>query len=167
MKAATSGAWASCCTPCWQGEATLPVAPAPPGGSADGDIAVPAGSSTKGAQAEGADSPCGFFSRYTPFANGPSDTPEEILSRIGSGKFTLSGGNWNTVSDTAKVKRHLQEADGIGPRVSPCRMFHRSFAVPGKFSKFMGKCNENMFILGKRSELHAQFFPNTCFPQAF
>ncbi|XP_057557180.1 ribosomal protein S6 kinase alpha-1 isoform X6 [Hippopotamus amphibius kiboko] len=39
---------------------------------------------------------------YTPFANGPSDTPEEILTRIGSGKFTLSGGNWNTVSDTAK-----------------------------------------------------------------
>uniref|UniRef100_A0A8C6MNP8 Ribosomal protein S6 kinase n=1 Tax=Mus spicilegus TaxID=10103 RepID=A0A8C6MNP8_MUSSI len=39
---------------------------------------------------------------YTPFANGPSDTPEEILSRIGSGKFTLSGGNWNTVSETAK-----------------------------------------------------------------
>ncbi|XP_042100436.1 ribosomal protein S6 kinase alpha-1 isoform X3 [Ovis aries] len=39
---------------------------------------------------------------YTPFANGPSDTPEEILTRIGSGKFTLSGGNWNAVSDTAK-----------------------------------------------------------------
>uniref|UniRef100_A0A2K5VRB4 non-specific serine/threonine protein kinase n=1 Tax=Macaca fascicularis TaxID=9541 RepID=A0A2K5VRB4_MACFA len=39
---------------------------------------------------------------YTPFANGPSDTPEEILTRIGSGKFTLSGGNWNTVSETAK-----------------------------------------------------------------
>lgn len=45
----------------------------------------------------------GLFSRYTPFANGPSDTPEEILTRIGSGKFTLSGGNWNTVSETAKV----------------------------------------------------------------
>lgn len=45
----------------------------------------------------------GDFSRYTPFANGPSDTPEEILTRIGSGKFTLSGGNWNTVSETAKV----------------------------------------------------------------
>uniref|UniRef100_A0A8C0Q674 Ribosomal protein S6 kinase n=3 Tax=Canis lupus TaxID=9612 RepID=A0A8C0Q674_CANLF len=39
---------------------------------------------------------------YTPFANGPSDTPEEILTRIGSGKFTLSGGNWSTVSETAK-----------------------------------------------------------------
>lgn len=39
---------------------------------------------------------------YTPFANGPDDTPEEILARIGSGKFSLSGGYWNTVSDTAK-----------------------------------------------------------------
>ncbi|KAF3812916.1 hypothetical protein GH733_019258 [Mirounga leonina] len=28
---------------------------------------------------------------YTPFANGPDDTPEEILARIGSGKFSLSG----------------------------------------------------------------------------
>lgn len=39
---------------------------------------------------------------YTPFANGPEDTPEEILARIGSGKFTLKGGNWNTVSESAK-----------------------------------------------------------------
>ncbi|KAJ6663221.1 hypothetical protein lerEdw1_010357 [Lerista edwardsae] len=39
---------------------------------------------------------------YTPFANGPKDTPEEILLRIGSGKFSLSGGNWDTVSDAAK-----------------------------------------------------------------
>ncbi|KAF1401221.1 Ribosomal protein S6 kinase alpha-3, partial [Eudyptes chrysocome] len=40
---------------------------------------------------------------YTPFANGPDDTPEEILARVGSGKFSLSGGYWNTVSDTAKA----------------------------------------------------------------
>uniref|UniRef100_A0A671Q9V1 non-specific serine/threonine protein kinase n=1 Tax=Sinocyclocheilus anshuiensis TaxID=1608454 RepID=A0A671Q9V1_9TELE len=39
---------------------------------------------------------------FTPFANGPEDTPEEILARIGSGKFALSGGNWDTVSDAAK-----------------------------------------------------------------
>lgn len=42
--------------------------------------------------------------RYTPFANGPHDTPEEILMRIGTGKFTLKGGNWSTVSDSAKVQ---------------------------------------------------------------
>uniref|UniRef100_A0A8D1RLU4 non-specific serine/threonine protein kinase n=2 Tax=Sus scrofa TaxID=9823 RepID=A0A8D1RLU4_PIG len=34
---------------------------------------------------------------YTPFANGPDDTPEEILARIGSGKFSLSGGYWNSL----------------------------------------------------------------------
>ncbi|XP_043928210.1 ribosomal protein S6 kinase alpha-3 [Protopterus annectens] len=39
---------------------------------------------------------------YTPFANGPDDTPEEILARIGSGKFSLSGGYWNSVSENAK-----------------------------------------------------------------
>ncbi|XP_062818215.1 ribosomal protein S6 kinase alpha-1 isoform X3 [Anolis carolinensis] len=39
---------------------------------------------------------------YTPFANGPSDTPEEILTRIGGGKFSLQGGNWDTVSEAAK-----------------------------------------------------------------
>ncbi|KAM9002181.1 ribosomal protein S6 kinase alpha-2 isoform 3-T3 [Sarcophilus harrisii] len=39
---------------------------------------------------------------FTPFANGPDDTPEEILARIGSGKYALSGGNWDSVSDAAK-----------------------------------------------------------------
>uniref|UniRef100_A0A8C7ZG57 non-specific serine/threonine protein kinase n=1 Tax=Oryzias sinensis TaxID=183150 RepID=A0A8C7ZG57_9TELE len=39
---------------------------------------------------------------FTPFANGPEDTPEEILARIGSGNFSLTGGNWNTVSAEAK-----------------------------------------------------------------
>lgn len=40
---------------------------------------------------------------FTPFANGPEDTPEEILSRIGSGKFSLKGGYWNSVSLEGKV----------------------------------------------------------------
>ncbi|XP_005991064.1 ribosomal protein S6 kinase 2 alpha isoform X2 [Latimeria chalumnae] len=39
---------------------------------------------------------------YTPFANGPDDTPEKILARIGSGRFNLRGGNWETVSEAAK-----------------------------------------------------------------
>lgn len=51
---------------------------------------------------------CEFLHSYTPFANGPSDTPEEILMRIGSGKFSLSGGNWDTVSDTSKVGFSIQ-----------------------------------------------------------
>uniref|UniRef100_A0A8C1AXJ4 Ribosomal protein S6 kinase n=2 Tax=Cyprinus carpio TaxID=7962 RepID=A0A8C1AXJ4_CYPCA len=39
---------------------------------------------------------------FTPFANGPEDTPEEILARIGSGKFSLAGGYWSSVSLEAK-----------------------------------------------------------------
>ena len=48
-----------------------------------------------------------FLNRFTPFANGPDDTPEEILARIGSGKYALTGGNWDSVSDTAKVSEHF------------------------------------------------------------
>ncbi|XP_069576511.1 ribosomal protein S6 kinase alpha-1 isoform X2 [Brachyistius frenatus] len=39
---------------------------------------------------------------FTPFANGPEDTPNEILNRIGNGHFSLTGSNWDTVSDVAK-----------------------------------------------------------------
>ncbi|XP_041068450.1 ribosomal protein S6 kinase alpha-1-like isoform X3 [Carcharodon carcharias] len=39
---------------------------------------------------------------YTPFANGPDDTPNEILARIGSGHYNLQGGNWDKASSAAK-----------------------------------------------------------------
>uniref|UniRef100_F1LYL8 Ribosomal protein S6 kinase A6 n=1 Tax=Rattus norvegicus TaxID=10116 RepID=F1LYL8_RAT len=39
---------------------------------------------------------------YTPFSNGPNDTPEEILLRIGNGRFSLSGGIWDNISRGAK-----------------------------------------------------------------
>ncbi|KAG8583128.1 hypothetical protein GDO81_008290 [Engystomops pustulosus] len=39
---------------------------------------------------------------FTPFANGSEDSPEEILGKIGNGKYALSGGNWDSVSDAAK-----------------------------------------------------------------
>ncbi|KAL5009638.1 hypothetical protein ScPMuIL_011943 [Solemya velum] len=39
---------------------------------------------------------------HTPFANGPNDTPNDILARIGEGKFMLAGGNWESVSPAAK-----------------------------------------------------------------
>lgn len=45
---------------------------------------------------------------FTPFANGPEDTPNEILNRIGNGHFSLTGGNWDTVSADAKVQLHIQ-----------------------------------------------------------
>lgn len=89
MRDATSGAWEFCSTPCWQGEH------------------------------QHRSTPSGFFpflpvlyifvlspvsfTSFTPFANGPEDTPDEILNRIGNGYFSLGGGNWDTVSDAAKV----------------------------------------------------------------
>ncbi|XP_054163480.1 ribosomal protein S6 kinase 2 beta-like [Oppia nitens] len=45
----------------------------------------------------------------TPFANAPTDTPTDILRRIGEGKFDLTSGNWVNVSLSAKnlVERML------------------------------------------------------------
>lgn len=37
-----------------------------------------------------------------PFANGPSDSSDEILKRIGEGKLRLDTGNWLAVSAEAK-----------------------------------------------------------------
>uniref|UniRef100_A0A668AXS9 Ribosomal protein S6 kinase, polypeptide 2 n=1 Tax=Myripristis murdjan TaxID=586833 RepID=A0A668AXS9_9TELE len=39
---------------------------------------------------------------FSPFASSPDDTPEEILAQIGCGKFVITGGNWDVVSDAAK-----------------------------------------------------------------
>ena len=44
-----------------------------------------------------------LFFRTAPFANGPSDSPELILKRIGEGKLSLTTGNWKSVSKEAKV----------------------------------------------------------------
>ncbi|KAH7726828.1 ribosomal protein S6 kinase 2 alpha-like protein [Aphelenchoides avenae] len=50
-----------------------------------------------------------MLSGETPFATGTADKPNDILSRIGEGRFSLTGGNWDRVSDLAKdlVKRML------------------------------------------------------------
>lgn len=48
-----------------------------------------------------------YCTSFTPFANGPEDTPNEILNRIGNGSFSLTGGNWDTVSDAAKVELQI------------------------------------------------------------
>ena len=45
-----------------------------------------------------------MFCRHTPFANGPNDTPNDILRRIGQGQFKITGGNWESVSVMAKVR---------------------------------------------------------------
>ncbi|XP_019751408.1 ribosomal protein S6 kinase alpha-2 [Hippocampus comes] len=39
---------------------------------------------------------------FSPFASSPEDSAEEILAQIGCGKFIISGGNWELVSDAAK-----------------------------------------------------------------
>ncbi|XP_008302042.1 ribosomal protein S6 kinase alpha-2-like, partial [Stegastes partitus] len=39
---------------------------------------------------------------FSPFASSHEDTAEEILAQIGSGKFVITGGNWDLVSDAAK-----------------------------------------------------------------
>ncbi|KAF3686337.1 Ribosomal protein S6 kinase alpha-2 [Channa argus] len=39
---------------------------------------------------------------FSPFASTAEDTAEEILAQIGSGKFIITGGNWDVVSDAAK-----------------------------------------------------------------
>ena len=41
--------------------------------------------------------------RKTPFANGPADSPEEILKRINESKYQIDSGNWSSVSGDAKV----------------------------------------------------------------
>ncbi|XP_050998365.1 ribosomal protein S6 kinase alpha-6 isoform X2 [Acomys russatus] len=49
---------------------------------------------------------------YTPFSNGPNDTPEEILLHIGNGEFSLSGGIWDNISDGAKdLLSHMLHMD--------------------------------------------------------
>ncbi|XP_070814537.1 ribosomal protein S6 kinase alpha-2 [Chaetodon trifascialis] len=39
---------------------------------------------------------------FSPFASSSEDTAEEILAQIGSGKFIITGGNWDLVSEAAK-----------------------------------------------------------------
>ncbi|XP_061882331.1 ribosomal protein S6 kinase alpha-2 isoform X1 [Entelurus aequoreus] len=39
---------------------------------------------------------------FSPFASSADDSAEEILAQIGCGKFIISGGNWDLVSDAAK-----------------------------------------------------------------
>ena len=46
---------------------------------------------------------------HTPYAHGPRDDSQAILERIEAGSFSLSGGNWDSVSAAAKdlVRRML------------------------------------------------------------
>uniref|UniRef100_A0A914UIY4 Uncharacterized protein n=1 Tax=Plectus sambesii TaxID=2011161 RepID=A0A914UIY4_9BILA len=61
-----------------------------------------------------------MLSGQTPFATGPNDTPAQILQRVGEGRFSLSGGNWDSVSELAKdlVERmlHVDPAKRLSAR---------------------------------------------------
>ncbi|EDV20515.1 uncharacterized protein TRIADDRAFT_60987 [Trichoplax adhaerens] len=53
-----------------------------------------------------------MLSGTTPFAYDPKDTANEILKRIGDGRYKLTGGNWNHVSYDAKdLIRRLLHVD--------------------------------------------------------
>ncbi|XP_062844332.1 ribosomal protein S6 kinase alpha-1 [Trichomycterus rosablanca] len=66
---------------------------------------------------------------FTPFANGPDDTVEEILARVSSGKLCLTGGYWNSVSNEAKdlVSRMLH----VDPhkRLTSSQVLHHPWIV--------------------------------------
>lgn len=47
------------------------------------------------------------FASFSPFASSSEDTAEEILAQIGSGNVCVSEGNWELVSDAAKVKKKI------------------------------------------------------------
>lgn len=82
--------------------------------------------------------------RFTPFANGPDDTPEEILARIGSGKYALSGGNWDSVSDAAKASAGQTE----GRFSELCTPPHFRHKKPPKMLKVCMSIGERA-LLGK------------------
>ncbi|CAJ0946415.1 unnamed protein product, partial [Mesorhabditis belari] len=50
-----------------------------------------------------------MLSGTTPFSTGPTDTPQQILNRVGQGKFSMEGAQWDCVSEGAKdlVRRML------------------------------------------------------------
>ncbi|KFD68571.1 hypothetical protein M514_00300 [Trichuris suis] len=43
-----------------------------------------------------------MLSGQTPFATNPTDSPSEILARVGEGRFALNEGIWQSISDVAK-----------------------------------------------------------------
>lgn len=79
IKRATFGRWAFCYTLCCRGKLEF-------------------------WSLHSAESIIGFLFSQVPFATGPNDTSQEILARVGEGKFSLSGGCWNNISDAAKVR---------------------------------------------------------------
>lgn len=48
----------------------------------------------------------------TPFATNENDSPQQILKRVGEGKYSLDGPNWSNISEQARnLVRHLLHPD--------------------------------------------------------
>ena len=54
-----------------------------------------------------------MLSGQTPFATGPNDTPQQILTRVGHGHFTMDGPQWENVSESAKVRGREGERETL------------------------------------------------------
>ena len=95
-------------------------------------------------------------SRTAPFANGPGDSPELILKRIGEGKLCLTTGNWKSVSKEAKVSSIQsihQEQHLILGHVMCSLLFHLPCVSAKKiisFKKYIGNLFCTHFLNGAR-----------------
>ncbi|XP_036236085.1 ribosomal protein S6 kinase alpha-2 isoform X2 [Molothrus aeneus] len=101
---------------------------------------------------------------FTPFANGPDDTPEEILARIGSGKYALTGGNWDSVSDTAKdiVSKMLH----VDPhqRLTAVQVLRHPWIVNREYLSQNQLSRQDVHLV--KGAMAATYFALNCAPQA-
>nr|CAB3265766.1 ribosomal protein S6 kinase alpha-3 [Phallusia mammillata] len=92
---------------------------------------------------------------YTPFANGPDDTPTDILKRIETGKFNMSGGNWKSVSDIAKdLVRRMLHVDPNRRLSSAQVLLHPFIARPDQLPEFhLNQSKDYKFVKGAMSAM--------------
>uniref|UniRef100_H2Y4V0 non-specific serine/threonine protein kinase n=1 Tax=Ciona savignyi TaxID=51511 RepID=H2Y4V0_CIOSA len=92
---------------------------------------------------------------YTPFANGPDDTPTDILKRIETGKFNMSGGNWKSVSDIAKdLVRRMLHVDPNRRLSAPQVLMHPFIARPDQLPEFhLNQSKDYKFVKGAMSAM--------------
>lgn len=69
---------------------------------------------------------------YCPFATGPNDSPNMILSRISSGRIDLEEGVWKTISQEAKDLLRLMLHVAPSKRPTASQLVHHPWLSPGK-----------------------------------
>ena len=93
--------------------------------------------------------------RCTPFATGPEDTPKQILARIGEGKIPLSGGNWDSVSPSAKdLVLRMLHVDPMQRWTAAQVLAHPWIASRGSLPDFKLSINDHKIKVRSRSWLH-------------